>query len=311
MELIRMQSINPHNIQLYLNSKSNFMKTIKFLAVALPLCFLVACGGKKETEGKEKEEVAERSIEIPVSDITLEGEGAEYFELEGESITITGAPGSFNNEVVTELSVKPLKAVKTLSYFVKPNGYPFTLTVFDDNDEELGHLTYYSSDDLKKLEEEMRNGTNNPVKIKLTKSMNANDYNKFFDNAKSAKSEVAIKFHLTSDDVESSSSSSSSYDESDDSDDESDDENVVQSSGSNNWDSLLNDYEAAVMKMASVAKKAAKNDPSALAEYAVISTECVDIYSRISREKSQMTSAQLARLNKIYANYNRAISSIR
>lgn len=280
------------------------MKAIKFLSIAAIALMLASCGGKKEA--KQEEKVEARTVEIPTSAITLEGEGAEYFEIDGESITITGTPGGYQSDVVTELTVKPVKNFDDLYGFVHVNGYPFTLKVYGADNTELGSLTYYTHEDLKKLEDEMKNGTNNPVKIKLTSRMTAEEYNKFFDNAKSGKSEVAIEMQSNADRA----ASGGSDDEIIGGDEEGEDTSEVaeaSTSSDNNWDSILDEYESYVTKLASINKKAKSGDASAAAELASASADCISLSDKLANAKGSMTSAQAARYARIQAKYVKAM----
>lgn len=277
------------------------MKAIKFLSIAAIALMLASCGGKKEA--KQDEKVEARTVEIPTSAITLEGKGAEYFEIDGESITITGTPGGYQSDVVTELTIKPVKSVDDLFGFV--TSYPFTLTVYGADNSKLGSLRLYSHEDQKKLENEMKNGTNNPVKIKLISRMTAEEYNKFFDNAKSAKSDVDIEMRTNAERAASSSS---------------DDEEIIgggeeeaeavestSSSSDNEWDSILDEYEEYVNKLASISKKAKSGDASAMAEMSTISADCLSLGDKLANAKSSMTSAQAARYTRINTKYLNAM----
>lgn len=279
------------------------MKTIKFLSIVSIGLMLASCGGKKEESNKVvKESVESRTVTIPTSAITLEGEFAEYFEIDGDSITLTGSPASYGRpEVVTEMAIKPAKNFDDLYGF--QGGQYLQLTVYGDNGSELGTLRYYSYNDIKDLEKEMKTGTKNPVKVKFTGSFDADEYNKLFDNAKSAKLNVNI---IMRSNAEMESSSSDDNDDIESADEENDDVEAS-SSSSNEWDSILDEYESYVNKLISISKKAKQGDATAIAEMAEVSSDCVELSDKISNAKSDMTSAQSARYIRIQNKYANAM----
>ena len=80
--------------------------------------------------------------------------------------------------------------------------------------------------------------------------------------------------------------------------DDSSDYNTT-SSSSEDWDALLNTYEKYVDKYISYAKKAAKGDVTALAEYPSLMEKAQDLSSKLQNAHGNMSSAQWARYNKI------------
>lgn len=71
------------------------------------------------------------------------------------------------------------------------------------------------------------------------------------------------------------------------------------SSGSDDWDAWLDSYEQYVDKLVSCTKKAAKGDPSALAEYASLLQNAQELQEKLASAEGELSSSQLARYNRI------------
>ncbi|MDE5650058.1 MAG: hypothetical protein K2I35_03445 [Duncaniella sp.] len=90
---------------------------------------------------------------------------------------------------------------------------------------------------------------------------------------------------------------------------ESTDSNIAnnESTGtSNNWDSVLDDYEEFVDKYIKLVKKAQSGDLSAMTEYATCLEKAESLQSKLEDAKSDMTPAQIARMNKIITKLSKA-----
>lgn len=71
------------------------------------------------------------------------------------------------------------------------------------------------------------------------------------------------------------------------------------SSGSTNWDELLDAYEKYVDSYIAMLKKAMKGDASAMSEYPTLLEKAQEFANKCSAGKNEMTPAQAARLGKI------------
>ncbi len=96
------------------------------------------------------------------------------------------------------------------------------------------------------------------------------------------------------------SSSNSSYDDSE----------TSSSSGSSDWDELLDSYEQYVDDYIALLKKAKNGDMSAISEYASVLQDANDLNSKIERAKSDLSSSQMARYNKISMKLAKAAQQI-
>ena len=78
-----------------------------------------------------------------------------------------------------------------------------------------------------------------------------------------------------------------------------DDAPTVASSSSNNWDSVLDEYEKYCTKVISLSKKAMAGDMSVMAEYSSTLEQAQRLADKLENAEGDMTPAQVARLNKI------------
>lgn len=68
---------------------------------------------------------------------------------------------------------------------------------------------------------------------------------------------------------------------------------------SNNWDKVLDEYEDYCNKVSSLSKKAMAGDMSAMTEYASLVENAESLSNKLENAEDEMTTAQVARLNKI------------
>lgn len=83
------------------------------------------------------------------------------------------------------------------------------------------------------------------------------------------------------------------------------------SSGSTDWDELLDSYERYVDDYIALAKKARNGDMSALSEYASVLQDANDLSEKIQGAKSEMSTSQIARYNKISIKLANAAQNMR
>ena len=76
---------------------------------------------------------------------------------------------------------------------------------------------------------------------------------------------------------------------------------ISASSGSEDWDKLLDEYEEFIDKAMACAKKVKEGDISAMAEYASLLESAESLQKKLENAGSNLSTAQAARLNKIAA----------
>ena len=78
-------------------------------------------------------------------------------------------------------------------------------------------------------------------------------------------------------------------------------EEVVADSGNEDWDKILDEYDAYCTKLVAYAKKAKAGDMSAMTEYASLLESAESLQKKLENAGSDLSAAQAARLNKIAA----------
>lgn len=76
---------------------------------------------------------------------------------------------------------------------------------------------------------------------------------------------------------------------------------------SNNWDSVLDEYEKFVDQYIKLYKKAQSGDMSALTEYVSMLEKAESLQNKLENSKSDLTPAQVTRLNKIISKMTQAL----
>lgn len=82
------------------------------------------------------------------------------------------------------------------------------------------------------------------------------------------------------------------------------------SSGSEDWDAFLDSYEKYVDKYVSFAKKAAKGDMSAMAEYPSLMKKAQEFSDKLQNAKGDMSASQWTRYNKISTKMMKAAQEV-
>lgn len=85
------------------------------------------------------------------------------------------------------------------------------------------------------------------------------------------------------------------------------DEVEIASTSGEDWDNILDEYEAYCTKLATYAKKAQAGDVSAMTEYASLLESAESLQKKLENAGSDLTAAQVARLNKIAAKMAKAM----
>lgn len=264
------------------------MKVLKcFMMVILTVC-LPSCGSKNSSDASE-------SFDVTVDNTTIGGKLSQYFSLEDK--TYKYEKGSFKDGVTVELKcIEPLPE-NLIAYI--------GVEVLDENGTVIsaGRANYDSFYDY----EVLRQAT--PGQVVTIKVYNEEKVGE----------ETPVKIRLSSivkEEEEPSGSISSSEDSvsiSVSSDDSSDDDESLSSSstGSKDWDSMLDSYEEYVDKYIALAKKAAKGDMSAMAEYVGLMQKAQEMSDKMDGAKSDMSVSQWARYSKITTKLAKAAQDMR
>ena len=268
------------------------MKVLKyFLMVVLTVC-LTSCGSKNRSGSKE-------SFDVTVDNTTIGGKLSQYFSLEDKTYKyqkVEEGEWGYDDVTVELKCIQPLP--ENLRAYIG-------VEVLDENGTIIsaGKADYNSFNDY----EVLRQAT--PGQVVTVKII----------NRESLGENTPAKIRLSSivEEEEEPSGSSSSSESSDDSsvssDDSSDEDESISSSStsSKDWDSMLDSYEEYVDKYIVLAKKAAKGDMTAMAEYAGLMQKAQEISDKMNGAQGDMSASQWARYLKITTKMTTAAQEMR
>ena len=254
-------------------SRTKYMNTFKLFMVAFWALAIVSCGGKKGGD----------SFEVSVDNTTIGGKLSSYF-------TLVDKTYKYKKGIVDEVNVE-LQCIEPLPENLKAY---IAVEVLDEDGNVIsaGKADAWSFSDYDVLRQASSGQT---VTIKI-------------ENHENVGEEIPAKIRLSSiveeDDKINGSNSLTSEESSSDDDvasilDESDDDIISTSSGSEDWDNLLQSYEQYVDKYISYLKKASKGDMSALSEYPALMEKAQKFSDKMKNAESSMSASQWAKYNEI------------
>lgn len=263
----------PKILQRVGNKTIFIMKTFKLIMVAFWALAIVSCGGKKGGD----------SFEVSVDNTTIGGKLSSYF-------TLVDKTYKYKKGIVDEVNVE-LQCIEPLPENLKAY---IAVEVLDEDGNVISarKADAWSFSDYDVLRQASSGQT---VTIKI-------------ENHENVGEEIPAKIRLSSiveedDEINGSNSLTSDENSSDDDVasilDESDDDIISTSSGSEDWDNLLQSYEQYVDKYISYLKKASKGDMTALSEYPALMQKAQEFGDKMKNAQSNMSASQWAKYNKI------------
>lgn len=294
------------------------MKLYKFFTVFCLSMALVSCGGSKKQEKRVFEpKTVEATLykgEAISASSSCDIDPSEYLEIDtekGDTIKIKVEKEDYSLRVKTMVPIKVLKPFDDMgSYF------SFILELLDEDNERITSLSANSAD-KETLEKALKKGKPELVEVNFKGSISESDYDeldkvKYYRIKDVSITTASVSSYSSSDDDDdvsysSSYSSDNSYDY-DDSDDDDDAGSVASSSkSSNNWDTLLDDYENYIDDLVRIVKKVKAGDASAMADYTDVMKDAQKLANQLAKAKGTMTSAQVTRYTKLVAKYSKAL----
>ena len=263
------------------------MKIFKYLTIAIVAICLASCGGKNSSG-------SDNSFDVTVDNTTIDGKLSQYFSLEDKTY-------KYQKGIIDEVTVE-LKCIEPLPENLKAY---IGVNVLDETGTVLsaGKVDAWSFDDFEVLRQATPGQT---VTIKINNHENVGENTP----AKIRLSSIVEEEEEPSGSISSSEDSEESSVSSDDSSDE--DESISSSStGSADWDSMLDSYEEYVDKYIVLAKKAAKGDMSAMAEYAGLMQKAQELSDKMNGAQGDMSASQWARYMKITTKMTKAAQEMR
>ena len=263
----------PKILQRVGNKTIFIMKTFKLIMVAFWALAIVSCGGKKGGD----------SFEVSVDNTTIGGKLSSYF-------TLVDKTYKYKKGIVDEVNVE-LQCIEPLPENLKAY---IAVEVLDEDGNVISarKADAWSFSDYDVLRQASSGQT---VTIKI-------------ENHENVGEEIPAKIRLSSiveedDEINGGNSLTSDENSSDDDVasilDESDDDIISTSSGSEDWDDLLQSYEQYVDKYISYLKKASKGDMTALSEYPALMQKAQEFSDKMKNAQSNMSASQWAKYNKI------------
>lgn len=286
------------------------MKRIKLLYyLTIVVCLaLISCSDNKKNDSTEQNEMATDSLMISVGSLSdyakdeLSKTLKEIIRIDHDQYLLERK----GNEVMLTVKIKGSNNKKdSVELIKKLSNAKMEIALVDDNRTEIGNQRLELVDiSLPELIEWAL--ANRPYEYKEV-TFKCNN----FTQAEKVKNTDEVKIYAVgasavvsdnlSDDVQSSSDDYSSSDDenSNNSMDEAQTSHMSSSSGSENWDSVLDSYERYVDKYIALMKKAQSGDASALAEYPSLMEEAQEYGDKLQNAKGSLSASQIARYQRI------------
>lgn len=269
----------------------NIVKTsFRLLTLALTTAILTtSCGGG----GNNNDDNYDKSVELKPHETKIKGYLSDVFEVVDGSYKFDYKGSKYTGEGKIQVKVKSIGKGDLNDYGLQDgNGGPLYLTICDKNGAPLTDFSdiksEYKGDDL--------------LKDMMTKIGEENwiPFQAYTYQGKRLPDEAAT-FIITSKKTEKSESSSSTSSSSSNDDDEDDEDEPSTSSGSKNWDKVLDDYEAYVDKYLKFLKKANEGDMSAMSEYPGLMQKAQDLEKSLGKAQkdNSLSAKQITRMTKI------------
>lgn len=258
------------------------MKLSKKIGLMTLLLIVVAgvssCGGKKNND--------KDVYEVTVDNSQIGGELSKYFTLEEKTY-------KYKKGIIDEVTVE-LKCIEPLP---KDMEAYIGIDVLDED----GSVIVTNAPDVWTFNDYdlLRSATSGQIvtiKIENHEHFAEGETPAKIRLSSVVKQDESASGHIASvGDIEVSSSDEVSSDDSDGDDVYA----TSSSSGTEDWDALLNSYEQYVDKYISLAKKAAKGDMSALTEYGSLMEKAQEFSNKMQNAQGQMSASQWSRYMKI------------
>lgn len=288
------------------------MKTLKFLAFAAFAVCLAACGGDK-SDGNGVTFKVEAEL----------GQLADYITVADQEVVVTMSNEKEDGEeyrvITSSLALQVSKSVAS------DYGFDLDVEVLDKNHVKIGELSHYDVEATYDYD----NGQYNHILHAGSVRAQMEDRDNLSEITPKDQEELDklfkegvyivvkprwsygkyVNYKEKSSNSEGIESSSDVVDDSDDSDIE----EVAESSSSSSedFDAALDSYEKFVDKYIALAKKAAKGDMTAMAEYPSLMQQAQECGDKLSGAKGQLTASQMARFTKIQMKMMKAAQEIK
>lgn len=279
------------------------MKIFKVLALTIIVICVAACGGKGD------------SVTLKVE--SEFGELGKFVSPADDEVVVKLTDDKDNGQDVKAIVAS--FAFRVSQSVISDNGFYITATVLDENHIEIGTLPDFEIEStMVDTDNDMcyvlqigtiRAQMNEKTKIEEWQSK----HHEMWEKIKAQGKYIVLKLLVPDAKFVEYNGNTDSIDFADDvaednnddsalaSDDDADNDNTDSSysSGSEDWDALLDSYEQYVDKYISFAKKAAKGDMNALSEYPALLQKAQNLSKKLQNAKGEMSPSQLERYARI------------
>lgn len=275
-------------------------------------------GGNNENASSNSESSSEpETVTLTPKSTHIKGDLGDFFEVvDKEYVSV--------HDMFDVISIEVKRTDEPLPFdpksdAVRPTGYSgegittlvgFGLELYDENGNVVekkstsgGMGGAYSSDDIIEIIK-LRPGETGIIRFSIDKKNKPTKFvmTSIIEEVTPSESSSSNEDNSISYDENNDNSSSNSYDE----DDDSESSGLSSSSGSTDWDEVLDEYDRYVDKYVALARKAKRGDADALLEYSEYMQEANALNSKLMSAKGELSVSQAARMNRISMKMARA-----
>ncbi len=273
---------------------------------ALALFTITSCGGGAK-DGKK---------ELDVTNAQVEGDNNDVISIEDGKYTLVGSiKGEMGQELYIKLKIRLEEPIRTSADKINFENGSVSVEIIDKNDVALLNYPLPIQDGMgfKKFITEGKEGDVKEFKF-LFLMNNKEQYAKIMDEAVSVRlvgMSIQGNDNLDAKDETKVVSSDEENDDNTEIGEEDNDNDLSETtSGDENFDEWLNEYEEYCNSYIALLKKASNGDMSAIAEYTKMLQKAQKMSKKMEDVKGNLTPAQLAKFQRIQAKFMKAAQNL-
>lgn len=273
---------------------------------ALALFTITSCGGGAK-DGKK---------ELDVTNAQVEGDNNDVISIEDGKYTLVGSlKGEMGQELYIKLKIRLEEPIRTSADKINFENGSVSVEIIDKNDVALLNYPLPIQDGMgfKKFITEGKEGDVKEFKF-LFLMNNKEQYAKIMDEAVSVRlvgMSIQGNDNLDAKDETKVVSSDEENDDNTEIGEEDNDNDLSETtSGDENFDEWLNEYEEYCNSYIALMKKASNGDMSAIAEYTKMLQKAQKMSKKMEDAKGDLTPAQLAKFQRIQAKLMKAAQNL-
>ncbi len=273
---------------------------------ALALFTITSCGGGAK-DGKK---------ELDVTNAQVEGDNNDVISIEDGKYTLVGSiKGEMGQELYIKLKIRLEEPIRTSADKINFENGSVSVEIIDKNDVALLNYPLPIQDGMsfKKFITEGKEGDVKEFKF-LFLMNNKEQYAKIMDEAVSVRlMGMSIQGNdnlVAKDETKVVSSDEENDDNTEIGEEDNDNDLSETTSGDENFDEWLNEYEEYCNSYIALMKKASNGDMSAIAEYTKMLQKAQKMSKKMEDVKGNLTPAQLAKFQRIQAKLMKAAQNL-